>query len=263
MSLARLCFTASLLCIAIHADSVAETITYRVHSGTGFFVSPHGHVITNAHVVDNCESVQVRGAVKPSDAIILATDTEHDLALLQTRAQPKQIAALRDNITGLKAGDLAYVMGYPGDRAVSGEYSLVPSSVKDLQGVPGKPGVIQFEDAAQKGNSGGPLLDGHGHVIGVVMGKSVSYRINKQTGAPDSVRQSDIAVSLNVLKDFMENNRVYAQRYYSTYDLTPDRIEMNARDFIVNVHCRLPANAPPEEEDPGQALFKQLMKNKP
>jgi len=211
----------------------------RVSSGTGFFVSKYGHIITNEHVVRGCDTVAIRGAVKHTEAQVIAVDEEADLALLKTDATPPRIASLRFYGEPVGPGDGVMVMGYPENHGVSGEYKVETSEIMDVAGPLGEAKWIQFEDAAKQGNSGGPLLDLSGNVVGVVVGKSTLMQINALNGQEEVVRKSDIAISLPYLTDFLDRNNVMYYKLYSALQNSIPYIEQSAKDYIVNIHCRL------------------------
>ncbi len=128
-------------------------------------------------------------------------------------------------------------MGYPHNRKHDHTYSIAHAQVLDVQGPQGEPIWYQFSDSAQQGNSGGPLLDNTGNVIGVVTGKSELIMVNERTRERKLVGSSDIAVALPVLKQFLTNNHIRYQRAESLIDRSNRLIESRSRDFISQVHC--------------------------
>lgn len=212
-----------------------------VNSGTGFFVSNRGFIVTNAHVVKGCKQVQVRGAVKASPAAVLATDEEYDLALVQTQAMAPAVAGISQAEYRIRIGDQVTVIGYPLDHGVTGLYDVKQARVTDLKGPLDEPHWIQFSSAAQQGNSGGPLLDASGNVIGVVTGKAQKI-VTGPGGKTEVVGESDVAISLPVLKAFLDKHRVYYRDSRPGGRLSSGRIENKASNFIVNIHCILPRN---------------------
>jgi len=187
----------------------AHAGTSLVSSGTGFFVSNRGHIITNEHVVRGCKEVKIRGAVDSTTAKVSAIDTENDLALLQTDAVPSRIATISANGARLKVGEQVLVMGYPLDHGITGDYVTVESRVISLTGPLGEEKWIEFASSAEHGNSGGPLLDSGGNVIGVIVGKATLTRMNNATLKQEAYKESDVAISLPKLEGFLKQNRVY------------------------------------------------------
>lgn len=225
-----------LLLALIPASSLALGTT--ISSGTGFFVSKYGDIVTNAHVVDGCDTVTIRGAIPASEARVLAADTDIDLALLRTSAIPPRIAFFRGYGSRIGKDDEVLLIGYPGESGITGEYQITPSVILGTHGPLGNKQWLQFQDAARHGNSGGPLLDASGNVVGVITGKSTLTRTNPETGQEDIIQQSDVAVTLDYLQAFLKANHVGYALLTSAQDSGLDAIESAARDYVVNIHCR-------------------------
>lgn len=221
------------------ADNAAKPVPAKVFSGTGFFVNGRGYIITNQHVVDGCKEVAIRGAAVPkTTAQVVAINEKYDLALLKTDARVQRVATLRQpRTTVLKKGEPVLVMGYPASSFATGTYQIAESKVVALKGPQDETHWIQFADAAQQGNSGGPLLDSSGNVAGVIVSKSMVTRHNQQTGQDEVISQSDIAISLPILLRFLEEH-VIGYRIEGSYGyLMPKRVEEIAKAYIVNVIC--------------------------
>lgn len=208
---------------------------HKVSSGTGFFVSNRGYVITNNHVIDGCTTATIRGAVNPVDAQVVAVDEQNDLALLKTTVQPQRTATMRISDKSVRVGDPVMVMGYPQEHGITGVYKVMEASIVGMQGPLNEPTWIQFTSSAQQGNSGGPLLDTSGNVIGVIVGKTKLFR--KTGGKQETVKESDVAISLPVLKKFLDKNNIFYRSNYSESYLATNRLENQAKDYIVNIHC--------------------------
>ena len=209
-------------------------------SGTGFYVSSQ-HIITNEHVVQGCKYVKVRGAVKPSFAELVDVDKEADLALLRTRARPSQIAALRGS-GDVKKGEKITILGYPLDHGITGKYLIRRAKVTDTKDPFGKRSHFLFTDSVEKGNSGGPIVDQNGTVVGVVVGKMSYYRQNVRAGTnqqpdPAEVKTASVGISLGSLKHFLNRNNIFYHIDNIRYGYTDKWLEGKARRYIVNVHC--------------------------
>lgn len=210
-------------------------------NGTGFFVSKDGYLITNAHVVRACtQKVRATNGAFNAEADVIARDDESDLALLRTNAYAPAIASLRTNNQDIKAGDPLVVMGYAGLQGAQGTYSFVKSHVIAAVGPTGQPYWLQFENAAQRGNSGGPLLDTSGHVIGVITGKTQLFRKDTRSNvAPAMISASDVAVNLPTLTAFLDRNRVRYQAASSgMLSFSDNRLEYDAKNYIVQLQCQ-------------------------
>lgn len=138
-------------------------------SGTAFFISDEGHMITNHHVVNYCNITKVNYFGKTGTAKILAYDRVNDLALLETDIKPKD----KFNISNKDAKllDDIYVAGYPFGQAVSSSVKVTKGVVSALAGLQNNYALVQIDAAIQPGNSGGPIVNMNGDVIGVAVAK--------------------------------------------------------------------------------------------
>lgn len=225
-----------LACIPAYAQMYGTRTEYA--AGTGFFVSPYGHVITNHHVIRNCRqgTIELRGAVD-GRAEILGYDPQYDLALLQADLNSPSVGTLLATDRSIGKGDKVLVMGYPLSAAASGEYKIAKAQIVGVRGPSGEPQWLQFSDSAQKGNSGGPLLDTSGNIVGVVTGKTERYSIDQYTHQRRTLGRSDIAVSLPILKRFLEQHRVHYNQAESLAIRHDRMIETTAQRFILNIRC--------------------------
>ena len=137
-------------------------------SGSGYIVTADGHLITNAHVVEGCGSVTVSVGTDRVQARIIARDAINDLVLLASDLKPKSVAVLR---TGVRLGEGIAVFGFPlhGLLATSGNFTL--GNVTAVAGIGDDTRMVQISAPVQPGNSGGPLLDQAGNVVGTVVAK--------------------------------------------------------------------------------------------
>lgn len=214
-----------------------ETLTFS--SGTGFFIHRDGYVVTNHHVVRGCSDVELHGPVSAQAATVVKVDTTHDLALLKSRALPMASAALSSEKQPLRVQDPVVVIGYPGQSWEVGEPQVREAKILRTTGPRGEEKWLEFSDSLREGNSGGPLLDASGHVVGVVVGKGRLVRPNELTGKDETVDSFDLAISLPVLRYFLGAAGVAYQEGDSGLYHSAGRIAEDARRFIVNVRCRL------------------------
>ncbi len=150
-------------------------------SGTGFVVAD-GKVVTNNHVVDECRRMVIRnadGARFP--ARVDATDQRRDLALLTVPPAAGPPLTFRDS-PPVQRGESVVTYGFPLFGLVSSGPTLTTGDVSALTGLRDNPMQIQISAPVQQGNSGGPLLDAQGNVIGVVVSKLSAARVAAVTG---------------------------------------------------------------------------------
>lgn len=153
----------------IEAPENGDNRIISAASGSGFTVSLDGHVITNEHVIKGCKQVYVRVDDADLPANIIAIDKMHDLALLKADFKPKKVLSLsRSNPELLQE---IYVAGYPFGLRISSSVKVTKGIVSSLTGIGDNYSNIQIDAALQTGNSGGPIIDTYGNVIGVAVSK--------------------------------------------------------------------------------------------
>lgn len=172
----------------------------RIGNGTAFLVSEDGHLLTNAHVVSNCETLKIDGhAVE-----LMAADENFDLALLKAEpASPDSVAAFSPRPAPLNA-DIT-IAGYPLSGLLSG-LNVTRGSVTSLKGLAGDATTMQISAPVQPGNSGGPAVDSFGNVVGVVVSKLDAQLVADAIG--DIPQNVNFAVRGEIAKLFMFQNGV-------------------------------------------------------
>ncbi len=154
--------------------------------GTGFFVAIDGKTLTNVHVVDRCHEVFVGFEGQQVTARVLARDDENDLALLATDLHPASAANWRPSIM---QGEDIVVFGFPLAGALATSGNVAVGNVTALAGLGNDSRFLQISAPVQPGNSGGPLLDRKGNVVGVVVAKLDALGIASATGDIPQNRQ--------------------------------------------------------------------------
>jgi len=175
----------------------------RTMSGSGFVVSADGHIVTNHHVVAGCQ----KASVSPghADAAVIARDARNDLALLKAAHPPADVATLRAG-RGVRPGDDVVVVGFPLRQVLAPTAVVTTGTVSALSGLGNDTAKLQIAAPVQQGNSGGPLLDRHGLVVGVVQSKLNALRIAGATG--DIPQNVNFAVNGAALQSFLDANGV-------------------------------------------------------
>jgi S1-C subfamily serine protease len=136
--------------------------------GSGFVLDKEGHILTNNHVIDNAQRVEVTlGDKHKYKAVVVGIDKHHDLALLQINA-PNLVPATLAESSGLVVGQRVYAIGNP--FGLSGTMTRgIISAIRSIGVESSSPieDAIQTDAAVNPGNSGGPLLNSRGEVIGI------------------------------------------------------------------------------------------------
>ncbi|MDX1889802.1 acid resistance serine protease MarP [Mycolicibacterium sp. 050158] len=151
------------------------TSCQKVLEGSGFVVAPN-RVMSNAHVVAGSESVTVESDGKTYDATVVSYDPNADISILDVPGLPA--APLQFDMQEAPTGTDAVVMGYPG----GGEFTATPGRIREIIQLNGPDiyhtttvtrEVYTIRGTVRQGNSGGPLIDKDGKVLGVVFGAAV------------------------------------------------------------------------------------------
>jgi S1-C subfamily serine protease len=206
----------------------------RDSSGTGFFVGQGGEVLTNAHVVEDCGRVEVRGPLGAVPARVVARDAANDLAILRTGLTPPKVAALR---MGIRLGEPVAAFGYPlaGVLSTSGNFTL--GNVTALTGLGDNTSYLQVSAPVQPGNSGGPLLDGNGNLVGVVTAKLNALKVMVATNG-DIPQNVNFALKGAVAATFLESNGVAFTAGSAAAAMAPADLADHAKAMSVYVTCR-------------------------
>jgi putative serine protease PepD len=141
-------------------------------AGTGIIITPEGEIVTNNHVVEGATAIMVRlaGQVDPVPATLLAADPSNDLALIKINGQDLPAATFADPNT-IAVGDPVVAMGYA--LALDGEPTVTSGIISALNRTlaidaeVSLDGLIQTDTAISSGNSGGPLVNLDGQVVGI------------------------------------------------------------------------------------------------
>ena len=178
------------------APPAQPAVRARVGTGSGFFVSLEGHLVTNEHVVRDCREIRVAA---DQLAQVVAVDRQADLALLKA-APVAKVAILRGETQALQGEDVI-TYGFPLRGVLSSSGQLGAGMITALSGLRDNPLQLQIDVPVQPGNSGGPLIDSRGEVIGVVVSKLNALRVAQVTG--DIPQNVNFAVALAPLKKLL------------------------------------------------------------
>lgn len=203
-------------------------------NGTGFFISDDGLIITNEHVTNGCTAVTagVPGA-EFQQATIRATDPINDLTLLKVARGPVTVPVVR---TGLRLGESIAVFGYPlTSVGVASTGNFTVGYVSALAGLKNDTREFQISAPVQPGNSGGPMIDQHGNLVGVINAKLNALNIALKHG--DIPQNINFAIKASVMLSFLETNGVTLSGTPSSKKMEPVDLAEHLRSFSVRVDC--------------------------
>ena len=141
-------------------------------SGTGFALL-EGYIVTNYHVVEDANNITVQGGnqffSEKQEAIVIATDKTNDLAILKIKKdiETKDLPYSIKTITS-EVGEEIWVLGYPLTSTMGDEIKLTTGVISAKSGYEGNTSMYQVSAPVQPGNSGGPLFDKKGNLIGII-----------------------------------------------------------------------------------------------
>jgi len=191
-------------------DASKNAVTYIVAdtpegqaTGSGFVVSKDGLIVTNDHVVDGASQVQVKIGTSDSaqPATVVGADPSRDLALLKVDASNLPTLSLGDS-SSVSVGDPTYAIGNPFGLDHTLTTGIVSALQRSLQAPDGAKisGAIQTDAALNPGNSGGPLINADGQVIGV----NSQIQTGTSNGAEGGNVGIGFAIPSNTVKSFID-----------------------------------------------------------
>jgi S1-C subfamily serine protease len=202
-----------------------------ISTGTGFFASDSGHIVTNAHVVEDCLTVKSSRGGQISKVSI---DEQSDLALYIASEKPKAFARLRGGY-GARVGEAVVAVGFPLSGLLSSDPIVTTGIISALSGLSNDRRTIQTTAPVQPGNSGGPLLGESGSVVGVVVGKLDAMKVAEVIG--DIPQNVNFAVSLGTLQSFLNANGIPYLLDNSNATKSPADIAADASHYTVRIEC--------------------------
>jgi S1-C subfamily serine protease len=206
-------------------------------SGTGFVVSKNAHIVTNNHVVNDCVG-DIHGNLAgqaPVKLRVVSADETNDLALLQgtKKFKEKDIATIR--ASAVNSGDQVVAIGYPLHGLLTSDLTVTTGIISSLAGLHNDTRFLQISAPVQPGNSGGPLHDNNGNVVGVVTAKLNALRFAGATGnIPENI---NFAIKTGALRDFLDNSAVPYQTAEPGSEMKTADIASGARTYTMLISC--------------------------
>jgi S1-C subfamily serine protease len=217
-------------------ESSSDNFTKPVNpslTGTGFFITDDGYLISNYHVVKDAVKVRLVTGAGFIDAAVVKVDTANDLALLKAAGKftSLPVAASR----GVKLGGTVATVGFPNIGLQGFSPKLAKGEIASLSGAQDDARYFQISVPVQPGNSGGALVDEHGNVIGIVSAKlDASAALAASGSLPENV---NYAVKSSFLLSFLESVPAVSARLKEpiTADRKFEDVVKSAQDAAVLV----------------------------
>jgi S1-C subfamily serine protease len=213
-----------------------------------------GHVVTNAHVVQNCKKITIGdNANKQVPAELINTDRSNDLALLKLSTLEMASAESKSLIQKLsivvvplaskgllrsedvKLGEKVLVAGYPFGEYFSNTIKVTGGLVSATRGVGDDSGQFQLDAAVQPGNSGGPIYDSSGNIVGVVVSQLDKRMVEKAIGSmPENV---NFGIKASTVRQFLISSGVPSKKSEQTEEKSTEQLAEIAKNQALMVMC--------------------------
>lgn len=197
-------------------------------TGTGFRVAPNGVIVTNAHVVEGCRDIRINNTSNP----LIAIDSVNDLAIIKG---PAGHAVTVRSANSVKVGESVVVVGFPLSRLLGSGIQANTGDVSALSGISNDSRVFQISAPVNSGNSGGPLFDNRGNLIGVVQSKLSAAKMLKAMG--DIPQNVNFAIKSNVLTSFLNVHGVSYKSNQSDKQRNVVDVVESARETTYSIEC--------------------------
>ena len=185
--------------------------TESAASGSGFFITKDGYILTNYHVIEGASTVKVTAYDGTTyDAAVIGGDKDYDIAVIKVEGTDFQPVVIGKS-GSVQIGETVAAVGNPlGELTFSMSQGIV-SCVNRAINVDGTPfNMIQVDCSINPGNSGGPLFNSYGEVIGIVSAKYSSYSNTTVEGIGFAIPINDV---VSLVKDIMTNGYVTNKAY--------------------------------------------------
>ena len=203
-------------------------------SGSGIVVTADGHILTNHHVVEGCDSFGLRRVGDAEQrATLLAKDVKNDLALLKAAEPYQEVASFR--VEPPRLAETVVVYGFPLSGMLSSSGNVTLGNISALMGLGDDSRDVQISAAVQPGNSGGPMFDGSGLLLGIVQSKLNAIRAASVTG--DIAQNVNFAIRGSLATSFLGANGIEPSFKQRRPALPADEIMDRAQKVTVQVLC--------------------------
>lgn len=199
-------------------------------TGTGFAFDRSGLLLTNRHVVVECTEIRVRSR----QARAVTADDANDLAVIDVGFPTPVIATFRGDSDG-RAGDSVVAVGYPLIGLLSSQANVTTGTISATAGLRDDRRYLQITAPVQQGNSGGPLIDLSGFVVGVISAKLDALKVAGVTG--DIPQNVNFAIKASIVRQFFDKFHFPYETRTGTRRFDPADIGERAARYTYLVEC--------------------------
>ena len=194
-------------------------------SGTAFFISNKGHLLTNEHVVDGCSVSKINYNNQEYETNLIATDKTLDLALL--KAEVKNKSYIDFSSDEAKKMQKIYVGGYPLGKGLSDDLKISSGIVSSLKGFKDNSNEIQIDAAINPGNSGGPIINEDGELVAIAVSGL----------AKDQTEGINFGIKASAAERFLKSNDLKASSSFFSTSKNNDQLLEILEEATVYTYC--------------------------
>ena len=203
-------------------------------TGSGFFINNRGHILTNAHVVDGCQAIKVPSYNQIHEAELLVSNKSLDIAVIKSE-KPGSRYALFEPPNSVQLGQEVMVAGFPMRGVLADEMNFSQGAVSSMSGLSNDSRHFQMTAPVQPGNSGGPVIDSNGHVIGVVVSKLNALWSAQSTGT--LTENINFAIKNLPISSYLDSNGIEYFTDNAMNERDPVDIARSAKEYTIPIVC--------------------------
>jgi len=218
----------------IPATTTPKDISPKLINGTGFLFSDTDYIITNYHLIKNANSIIAKFTNGESISATVATkDSKNDIAILKLHSSPNlSVTPIKiGNSSQAKMGQKIFTIGYPVSNIMGVKPKYSEGVINSMTGIRDDPTFFQISVPIQPGNSGGPLFNDKGEVIGITTSSMSTLSINAIGAIPQNVnyaiKSSFVKNILSTIPELMTSNTGIV--------IVPNELEKSLPNFIEQV----------------------------
>ena len=194
-------------------------------SGTAFFISNKGYLLTNSHVVEGCKVSKINYLNKEYDTELIASDKTLDLALLKAKVKPKSFISFSKNEP--KKRQTITAAGYPLGKFLSDDLKINDGRISALKGFENNSNEIQHDIPINPGNSGGPIVNEKGQLVAIAvsgMAKDITEGLN-------------FGIKSSAAANFLKSNKISPSAGYMSFSMNDDKLVKLLEESTVYTFC--------------------------
>ena len=211
-----------------------NNLVLKSTSGTGFFISKNGHILTNAHVINNSSKLLVYINKKEYKAVLITKDVVNDIAIIKIEYNSTPLVLQMKEKS--KIGTEITVLGYPNIKLQGNDKKATFGYINSTSGVLADKRFLQISAPIQPGNSGSPLVNNKGEVLGIITSTLNQKVALKNTGS--LAQNVNYAIKITYAMTLLIENNITLENIIPTKDLSRVKLVENINDSVVLIYSK-------------------------